>query len=144
MSMELNKLNSFSTFIYGLLVEIYPQWSSLIRIAEDDEESIILKIPSPQSVELNIEVSTYNEEITVAFGSFHSHFGWPDVPDEEAFQEAAEMINEIITGKLLIAEFTKDGKIFQSETVLEDELESYLELGPELRVIGWNNSYVGR
>jgi hypothetical protein len=142
--MELSTLNTFSLFIYGLLLKAYPQWSNLIRVAEEDEECIILEVPSSQSAELVLEVSTYDEEITVSYGNFHSHFGWSDVPDEEAFKEAQEMISEIITDKMLIAEYSKNGRVYQSETVQIEELESYLELGPEVRVVGWSKSYAGR
>jgi len=142
--MELSTLNKFSTLIYGLLLKVYPQWSNLIRIADDDPESIILEVPSSQSAELLLEVSTYDEEITVSYGSFHCHFGWSDVPDEEAFNEAKEMIDDIISDKMLIAEYSKNGNVYQSETVEVEELDSYLELGNEVRVVGWSKSYVGR
>jgi hypothetical protein len=142
--MKLSALNEFSLLIYKLLIKAFPQWTDLINNSEDDEETIILKVPSSQSEELALEVSTYDEEITVAYGNFHSHFGWSDVPDEKAFKEAEGMINEIISDKLLIAEYSKEGKVYQSETLRPEEIESYLELGPEVKVVGWSKSYLGR
>jgi len=142
--MEIETLDEFSTLMLELVLIAYPQWENLIRIDDDYKEAFYINIPSSQSSKLTIGISTIHEELTVGYGNYHSHFGWSDVPDEEAFRLAKEMIDEIINDKVLVAEFYENGEFYQSEIIETEELDTYLSLGRDVKVIGWNESYAGR
>lgn len=73
----------------ALVLKAYPQWENLIRVYDGYKEAFYIKIPSSQSSKLTLGISTIHEEITVGYGNCHSHFGWSDVPDEEAFRLAS-------------------------------------------------------
>ncbi len=142
--MEIEALDEFSILMLKLLLKAYPQWDNLIQVDDDYKEAFYINIPSPQSSKLTLGISTVNEELTVGYGNYHSHFGWSDVPDEESFRLAKEMIDEIINDKILVAEFYENGEFYQSEVIETEELDAYLSLGHDVRVIGWNESYAGR
>ncbi|OUS27659.1 hypothetical protein A9Q99_14575 [Gammaproteobacteria bacterium 45_16_T64] len=142
--MEIETLDEFSTLMLGLFLKAYPQWESLIRTCDDYKGAFYIIVPSSQSSKLTLDISTIHEELTVGYGNYHSHFGWSDVPDEEAFRLAKKMIDEIINNEVLVAEFYENGELYQSEIIESEELETYLSLGRDVKVIGWNESHAGR
>jgi hypothetical protein len=139
---NLIKLNGFSKKIYHLLSLSYPNWVSQIKNMPNHEDALVIKIPSPQDGERVLIIDTLNEEITVQFEDFHSHFGWSDVPDEEAFQRAKKMIDGIIGDKLLIASIFRNGKWGGSTTLNLEELEEFRIENPEFNIIvSWSKNY---
>lgn len=142
--MDTTELDGFSKTIYDLLVAAYPQWIDYIDNDESAPTAFVLTIPSPQGGALALELFTYNEEITLAYDCFHTHLGWSDVPDEEAFAKAQEMIEDIINDLVLIVSYHKDGRVFQSKVIEIDELEHYRESEHDLTVVGWHKTYVSR
>lgn len=81
MSMNLDKLNSFSRTFFTDLLQSFPDLASKAVI--DDKEnvqpgSILLEFtPDASRPESIFYISTNNEEVTIGFDRYHSHFDWP-------------------------------------------------------------------
>jgi hypothetical protein len=139
---QLDKLDDFSRLIYELLSEAYPEWKDRISNVKGNPEAIALSVSAKSGGDHELELNTLKNEITVSFGNFHDHFGWSDVPDEEAFEEAKELIDKILSDEILIAEYSKNGTVFQAETAYPFELENYRKSKYEVRVFGWSKKYI--
>jgi hypothetical protein len=134
-------IDNFSAFIHKMMVAAYPEWETFITFCPDHPNSILLQVPSPHTPELRLEVCTDNEEITVAFASFHTHFGWSDVPDSEAFDRARSFMEDILHERVLIVEYWDSGRVYESSTIAPEQADEYLSLGSEVRVYGWSKQY---
>jgi hypothetical protein len=142
--MNKNKLNKFSRDIYNLLIVSYPNWIELINNDPYQDSALYLKIPSPLNNTNVLEIDTLNYEITVGFGAYHEHFGWSGVSNEEAFQKAKVMIDNIINDTLIVASVCRNvnndtNRI--STTVNIEELEEFRQENFEFNdFISWSKN----
>ena len=84
------------------LFAVFPEWRALARTetATDGAEYLVIEVTPPlqAKVEHGLVIDTSNDEITVGFDSYHSHFDdW--VGDGEHFGTAAaiEFIKQIVS-----------------------------------------------
>ena len=142
--MNKNKLNKFSRDIYNLLIACYPDWIELINNDPYHDSALYLKIPSPLNNTNVLEIDTLNDEITVGFGSYHEHFGWSGVSNEEAFQKARVMVDNIINDTLIVASVCRNennDKNRISTTLNIEELEEFRQENFEFNhFIGWSKN----
>jgi hypothetical protein len=135
--MDIQKLDSYSRLMYSLFSTSFPQWVTFAKNMPEHEESLMIEVPSPHDDQRKLKIYTDNEEITVGFDYAHSHFGWSDVPDTNAFAEARERINEILNEEWLVASEIKDGKWKGSYFFEASRLDEIIRNHPEYnRIVG--------
>src|SRR5438270_13193705 len=85
----------------------FPEWRALARTetAEGGAEFLVIEVaPPPQAmVEHGLVIDTSNDEVTVGFDCYHSHFDdW--VGDGEHFgtQAAIEFIKQIVSERIVV------------------------------------------
>lgn len=85
----------------------FPEWRALARTeqSEDGNEFLVIEVVAPAQamVEHGLVIDTSNEEITVGFDCYHSHFDeW--VGDGEHFgtQAAIEFIKQIVSERTAV------------------------------------------
>jgi hypothetical protein len=140
--MELEKLDKFSSLMYKLLSSSFPQWIVLAKNIPDHDEAFMIEVPSPHDDQCKLRIYTDNEEITVGFDYSHSHFGWIDIPDTEAFTKAKEYIDSILRDGWLVASEIREGKWHRSYSFRADYLDEVKSKNPNFnRIVGWNKMY---
>jgi len=104
---DLHLLDDFSSDFYDKLFALYPEWKSLAsRI--NDSTSFQVFVPSPGDPSSHLWISTENEEVTVGFGTWHSHYGWSDVDSTISNQEAFDLITSILKEESAIQAFYRN------------------------------------
>jgi hypothetical protein len=130
--MDLEKLNSFSQKIYRLIEKCYPEWISCAREADHEKGALNIAVISPAGT--HFEICTCNDEVTVAYGFYHSHF--------DTFKEAKAFVDDLKSGQIFIASIFEGGIWIRSEEVKVSDLDHYkVKFKVSIRVpliVGWN------
>lgn len=141
--MKLEKLDKFSRLMYALFSSSFPQWIPFAKNMPEHEESLMIEVPSPFDDRRKLKIYTDNQEITVGLDYAHEHFGGNDEPDNKAFAEAKERINEILNEEWLVASEIKDGKRISACFFTASTLDEIIRNHPEYnRIVGWNYNYL--
>ena len=89
------------------LFAVFPEWRALARTetATDGAEYLVIEVtpPSQANVEHGLVIDTSNNEVTVGFDSYHSHFDdW--VGDGEHFgtKAAIEFIKQVVSERTAV------------------------------------------
>ena len=85
----------------------FPDWRALARTetAEDGAEYLVIEVPPPPQamVEHGLVIDTSNEEITVGFDSYHSHFDdWVGDGEQFGTEAVIEFIKQIISERTAV------------------------------------------
>lgn len=106
----MNQLNAFSMKFADQLFRAYPDWRRFARIksgAVGDGGVLVVEVPPPPEAKVNygLVITTDNDEVTVGFDHYHSHFDWPvrfDEPTEPTINPMA-FIAAILAEQIAVA-----------------------------------------
>jgi hypothetical protein len=75
--MDMRQLDSFSRSMAELFLEAYPEWRDCFSRDPDSDDTLLIRVPSPApATGRALSIYTDNEELTVAFDSYHTHIDW--------------------------------------------------------------------
>lgn len=121
--MDERGLSEFSRSVARALLGAFPEWSRYAVVDQDagmDPGSLRLEVPAPADPAGNsLLVSTHNEEVTVSFGMFHTHFEWPE--DDDHPGGALGFIRDLVSDRVLIADRVENSRWVGSETLEPSE-----------------------
>lgn len=133
-------------FASRLFIE-FPQYQKYTQVKKDDdhchESYLYIEIPCPSNTDSQLWISTEDNEITVGFGGYHTHFGYND-DREEDYEEAINFIKEIINEKLIIIVARKDEIESFSTYIKCNEISTVIKKGDNIESIvlkSWNGTY---
>ncbi|ESP90932.1 hypothetical protein [Pseudoalteromonas luteoviolacea] len=112
-------MNKFSRNFLHLLESTYPNWQGLAREVNGYFE---LEIASPDYPELELTIDTDEEEVIIGFGKYHCHWdglGFENI--EEEWRDVLQFIDNLITNKIQIVSWYKDGNWSGSSWVYRGE-----------------------
>lgn len=129
-----------------LLLSEFPKWRTLVRAETDDDGRryfvVEVKAPKPANVEHGLLISTSNDEVTVGFDTFHSHFDdW--VGESES---ALVFIKQLVTEHVAVLSWWFDDQWRGSthiEAGAEPTLPKWAGAQPvnRIRVRSWNGTF---
>ncbi len=129
-----------------LLLSEFPEWRALVRAETDDSGRpylvVEVKAPEPANVEHGLLISTSNDEITVAFDTFHSHFD--DWTGE--FESALVFVKQLVTERVAVLSWWFDDQ-WHGSTHIEADAKPTLPswagapLVNRVRVRSWNGNF---
>jgi hypothetical protein len=96
------RLNTFSAQFVERLRLAHPEWQAFGRESEFEVGAVEYRVPRPHGGEPPLVICTVGDEVTVEFDRVHKHFGWSDVPDEKAYDEALAFIDDILAERVVI------------------------------------------
>jgi hypothetical protein len=135
-------LNPYSQKVYELVTCYYPDWARLADETHYEKGAFQITIPSPQGTRLGIY--TYNQEITVSFSNYHTHFGcWAGCAPEDAFNYARSFIDDLQNERIFVINVFENRQWIYSETLTVSKLEQmkakFRTSTRKLEIIGWNS-----
>jgi hypothetical protein len=101
-------MNPFSTRIREEVVAAYPEWEPFVT-SETYKGSLpylVIKVPTPPEARTNhpLRISTWDDEITVDFDYYHTHFErWNPAEGDDRNQSALLFIKAIVKEQLAAA-----------------------------------------
>ncbi len=128
----------------------FPQWLEHVRTLHDedsDQDFLEVTIPDPSGVthEHPLEISTWGEEITVSFDSFHTHFAWPDGYDgSDSRLRVMDFIQALMKEDIIIASVWTEDRMRLSSTARPQDLAKFADVPAgdhELRIASWRGTY---
>jgi len=143
----MNHLDAFSHRFADILFDAFPAWRAYARY--DDTEgvpagTIYLIIPHPDDTK-RLYIWTEDEEVTVGWCGWHTHFGrWLGISDEEAYQQAMSMIHDILSETVVVVMyFDHDGNVRGGWVCPVTEAYAYQKEHPGVRVCirSWRGFY---
>ena len=148
MSLDLNKLSSFSREAYHKIITKHPEWEKYASIDESWGNLLLFKIPSPVPGIFPIEIVAEDdqpEEITIYFGIAHRHLCWRSPKSRHSLDGQLLTLEEIfqeILNERLIAIQQKPGIFFVSEGLdTHDRYKELLDKGKLRRAVSWEGTY---
>ncbi len=137
---------SYSERFLAFLAREAPGWRALARADDEDAGAYMVEVESPnENASASLWISTQDEEITVGFDAFHSHFEtWHFESEVVAFSEALALAKDIVTEKQVVASWWKDEKWSGSQLIARGEEVNRSERTPAdtcLRIRSWTGKY---
>ena len=97
-------LNDFSRRFSDALFRRHPGWRSYAATEDGgsgEGGALVVRVPAPNPAARPLLVTTHDDEVTVAFDHYHSHFGRYSTDVEvEAFGEALRFIGDILAERV--------------------------------------------
>ncbi|MBH8558027.1 hypothetical protein [Hymenobacter negativus] len=118
-------LSSYSSQSLDFLLEILPDLRPFVTEQEDCFE---IKMISPSGWEF--WVSSAENEITVGFAEYHTHFGWHEGDPSDDGTDAAGFIRSLRTGQLMLAVWYQGDKYVSSwpvESIQEAQPKTWFQ-----------------
>jgi len=85
-------MNEFSRSVAKEIFESFPDWKAYAREETHDGSTyLVVDVPAPPSakVEHGLRIDTYDDEVSVSFDFYHSHFDSWQVQEPSSEDEAA-------------------------------------------------------
>lgn len=134
--------NSFSAQFAQELRTAFPRWA--LRIRADSSVTpgaLILKVPSPNPHLGPLLIGTQENEITIGFEEWHTHFGrWSGLTQERAIPEAIQFLREITEEQIVFLFSLEGGKRVAAEIIRTYELQG-VEKSEDVEIRSWNGTY---
>jgi hypothetical protein len=112
------ELNAFSRAFADHLFRAFPEWRALARVEREDGEEtgyLIVEVPSASGAAEPLSVWTVDDEVTVSFDAFHTHFWWPVGEAEvSSAEDPITFIREILTETLVVVSWWNEGEARRS------------------------------
>lgn len=129
----------------------FPEWKELARVETDDSgnQYLLIEVKSPAAtcIGQGLVIDTSNDEITVSFDHYHSHFDeWLGDGDQIGTLAALEFIKQLVNERVAVASWW-EGEQWRGSTQIETgspvENPSWIDTGADLRlrVRSWNGTY---
>lgn len=142
--MELDLLDERSRRFAEALLREFPEWAPYLRRADDDDPepgTLLVEVPPPPPGTGPLWIDTENEEITVAFADWHSHYtAWRDEDEEASMRDALAAIREIVEERLLSVAALNGEQWRRSWSVAPGEPVETRH-GDTTRVRSWRGTY---
>lgn len=145
--MTLKKMDKFSERASKEILDAFPEWQNLADTQEGVAGKIffVLKIgpPADADVDQGLLIHTHNNEITVAFDYYHSHFDSVLGDGEPDGIGAVEFVRGIIEERIAVASWWLDDKWMGSVQIEAGTPPTFPFKGKynRLRVRSWNGRY---
>lgn len=129
---------------------LYPHWLPYARILPKQEtglEHVKLTIPDPPGISRQqpLEVSTWDGEITVFFGDFHTHFPWPEGFDGfDNRGRVMDYLQALLNEEIIVTSIWTEGRLKLSSTTRSGNLAKLISVPAgdhELRIASWRGTY---
>jgi hypothetical protein len=101
-------MNQFSAEVAEEIFASYPEWKPFARVEESSDGTMYLyvEVPSPAlaQVEHGLTINTDNEEVTVSFDFYHSHFdSWKVREPDFEHQAALLFVQAVLSEEVAVA-----------------------------------------
>jgi hypothetical protein len=132
-----------------LLEAHFPHWLQHVRRLHDEagEDYVEVIVPAPEGMihERPLEISTWGEEVTVAFGDYHTHFPWPKGYDgSDSDTRVVSFVQSLLNEEIIISSVWIEGRMKLGSMARPDELAKFASVPPgdhELRIASWRGTY---
>ena len=136
-ALDEKRLDAFSRNFASALFAAYPEWrrsAEMFEALDASTHCLLVRIPAPAEsrAAYPLLITTDNEDVTIGFDSYHSHFEWP-CADNECGNPLA-FIADLLCERLKVVSFWQDDKWCGSQTLAAGE-----ELGRARYVSGAAN-----
>ncbi len=140
-------MNAFSTDTAKEIFASYPEWKAYARQEKDEDGSayLFIEIPAPQPADTDhgLTISTYDNEITVSFDFYHSHFdSWRDRGQAYGEYAALPFVQELLSETTAVASWWDGERWCGSRPVSQGEglTMSHIQPFTRIRVRSWNGT----
>jgi len=143
----MDKLNRFSDDVARALFEALPWMRVHARVeAREGGEGGVLMIqlsPPPVREHCDFWMSTENDEVTVGFGMFHTHFEWPAPVDNPFWESPVKFICELVADRILIEDWSRRGEWSRSSILHQEERPNLSSMQPEdvVTIRSWSGAH---
>jgi hypothetical protein len=141
---DMDALDEVSALFAPVLFAAYPQWRERAAMARNDPDGnwyLSLEVESPASG-APLEIVTENDEVTVFYDAFHSHYGWP--PGEQSWDDPFAMIEGILSERYAVASYW-NGKDWCGSDLLEGSADPDMDRIPDkattARICSWRGTH---
>lgn len=139
-------MDEFSVLASQEIFESFPEWREFAREESGDDGStfLVVEIPPLASADTvhGLWVYTCNQEITIEFDYFHSHFAvWSGDENALGEQPAVDFVHGILSDRIAIISWWDKEKFLGStsaETGQSPELPNWLTNINRTRVRSWS------
>jgi hypothetical protein len=143
--------NQFSIKVKERILNDFPEWRNYWKIEtkeltkEQDISYIIFEIPTPikANVDSDLLIYTMDEEITVCFDYYHSHFDdWKNSNDYDG-NMAYYFVKNIIMEKVGVISYWQDYKWKGSSQIIDinNYQPGFKTIYNRIRIRSWNGSF---
>ena len=106
-------MSPFSLRIREEVLSAFPEWE---KYAEEEtwkksEPYLVVTVPAPEkaNTDLPLRISTWDEEVTVEFDYYHTHFDrWAPEPEDTRHQSALIYVQELLAEKVAVVSWWQD------------------------------------
>jgi len=140
-------MNQFSAAIADEIFASYPEWRSRAReeTAQDGSTYLYVEVPAPAAANTThgLEINTDNEEVTVSFDFYHSHFDCWKVRDHGFEHQAAlPFVQAVLSERVAVASWWLDERWCGSCQLTADEEPDLTDVRDfnRIRVRSWQGS----
>lgn len=141
-------MDPFSAAASEQIFAAFPEWRAIAREeqAEDGSSFLVVEVAPPAAarVEHGLVIDTANQEVTVGFDCYHSHFD-ESIGDGELFgiEAALELVRQIVNERIAVVSWW-DGEHWrgsaQLEAGAEPEAAKWVMHFDRVRVRSWKGS----
>jgi len=148
--MSTSKAQDLNTDFLRYVESRFPHWLDYVRFFSREEaglDHVKLTIPDPPeaSHQQSLEISTWDEEITVFFEDFHTHFPWPDGFDgSDNRDRVMDFLQALVDETIVITSVWTKGRLKLSSIARSDDLAKLAGVPAgdhELRVASWRGTF---
>jgi len=140
-------MNQFSATVAEEIFASYPEWRSRAREedAQDGSTYLYIEVPAPAAADTThgLEINTDNEEVTVSFDFYHSHFDrWKVQQPGFEHQAALPFVQALLSESVAVASWWQ-GEQWCGSCQLAAGEEPELTVAQEfnrIRVRSWQGS----
>jgi hypothetical protein len=106
-------MSPFSLQVREEVMSTFPEWEEYAaeETWKDSDPYLVVTVPAPKSAdtELPLRISTWDEEITVDFDYYHTHFDrWAPQPGDTRHQSAQLYVQELLAETFAVASWWQD------------------------------------
>jgi hypothetical protein len=107
-------MTAFSSRIREEVLASYPEWAcySSEERWKDSDPYFVVQVPAPESAAttLPLRISTWDEEITIDFDYYHTHFErWNPEPGDSRNESASLYMRDLLSEKIAVASWWQEG-----------------------------------
>ena len=128
----------------------FPQWLAHVRALRDEDahrDFLELTVPDPPGIvhDRPLKISTLDEEITLSFGDYHTHFPWlADHDGLDSRDEVFDFIRALLNEDLVTVSVWHQGRCRLGSTADSTGLDRYRAIAAgdhDLRITSWRGTY---
>ena len=141
------KASGFATSIKAQVLSTFPDWAALASAEtyKDSPAYWVFAVPPPSAgqVDSPLRISTWDDEITVAFDHHHAHFDrWIPAPDDDIHRSALLFVQALFSEQIGVASWWQgDHCKMASSYIPGDGLAPHFKIAySRVRVRSWNGT----